>query len=325
MFMLRNVLMSIRSSMCRLTEEAAPSTNVPSLTEWLTLLWKVKVGHMTLHKHHADETCIEKVISCVWRCQCDQQQVLPDLHLSLTLSDPFWNPSLVSPQKSTHRYPGDVLAISDTSDIPFSPLTAKSPLFIPQGSPITAGTCWSFVGAEGTLAVLLSHPVKITHVTVDHLPRYNSPTGDIRSAPKDLEVYVSAKRCWKPSSLTPDQLWCLVIGNNLPYYGCDLLPQGMTTQAGEGTFLGRFRYDKFGEPTQSFSLPVSFKPAKLRLTYVFVITDLLLSGATRIPLRWCMRSWNYASSPTGVRKNTPVFIASVSMDRQMSPESPSRF
>ncbi|CAG12534.1 unnamed protein product, partial [Tetraodon nigroviridis] len=95
----------------------------------------------------------------------------------------------------------------------------RSPRTAIQGSPITAGTCWSFAGAEGTLAVSLSHPVKITHVTVDHLSRYNSPTGDIKSAPKDLEVY------------------------------------GMKTRAGEGTFLGRFRYDKLGESTQTFSLP----------------------------------------------------------------------
>ncbi|TNM85347.1 hypothetical protein fugu_007618 [Takifugu bimaculatus] len=94
-----------------------------------------------------------------------------------------------------------------------------SPRTAIQGSPILAGTCWCFVGAEGTLAVSLSHPVKITHVTVDHLPSYNSPSGDIKSAPKDFEVH------------------------------------GMKTQAGEGTFLGKFLYDKFGEPTQTFSLP----------------------------------------------------------------------
>lgn len=100
--------MSIRSSMCWLTEETAPSTNVPSLTEWLTLLWKVKVGHMTLNEDDAGETCFEKVISCVCRCRCDQQQVLTDIHLSLALSDPVWNPSLVSLQRSTHCHPGDV-------------------------------------------------------------------------------------------------------------------------------------------------------------------------------------------------------------------------
>lgn len=95
--------------MCWLTEEAAPSTSVPPRTGWPTSPWKAKVGFMALDKHDdADETCSEKVVSCVCRCQCDQQQVLADLHLSLPLSDPLWDPSLVSLQKSTHRYPGDV-------------------------------------------------------------------------------------------------------------------------------------------------------------------------------------------------------------------------
>lgn len=178
--------------MCWRTEAAAPSTNVPSPTQWLTLLWKVKVGHRTVNQHHAEETCFEKVLFCVRRCHCDQQQVLTDVHLPLTLSHPARNPSLVSTQESTRCHPGDVPS-------PFSlfltPLTAKTAFYVPQGSPVIAGTCWCFVGAEGTLAVALSHPVKVTHVTVDHLPRSNSPTGDIRSAPKDLEVYVSGKRC----------------------------------------------------------------------------------------------------------------------------------
>lgn len=45
--------------------------------------------------------------------------------------------------------------------------------------------------------------------------------------------------------------------NNLLYHCCGLLPQGLKTQTGEGTFLLRFRYDEVGEPTQTFSLPVS--------------------------------------------------------------------
>lgn len=44
----------------------------------------------------------------------------------------------------------------------------------------------------------------------------------------------------------------------------------MKTQAGEGTFLGRFLYDKFGEPTQTFSLPVSSKHAQIRSTEFFL-------------------------------------------------------
>ncbi|XP_053271422.1 uncharacterized protein LOC128429163 [Pleuronectes platessa] len=68
-----------------------------------------------------------------------------------------------------------------------------SPRTVIQGlAPLLPGRCWSFPGAQGTYAITLSHPVKITHVTVDHVSRYNSPTGSINSAPKAFELYVSA-------------------------------------------------------------------------------------------------------------------------------------
>lgn len=72
-------------------------------------------------------------------------------------------------------------------------LTATVCLPLPsQGSPVLLpGKCWAFHGVQGTLVISLSHPITITHVTLDHLPRYNSPTGRIDSAPKDFEVYVS--------------------------------------------------------------------------------------------------------------------------------------
>uniref|UniRef100_A0A3Q3F712 Sad1 and UNC84 domain containing 2 n=1 Tax=Labrus bergylta TaxID=56723 RepID=A0A3Q3F712_9LABR len=70
---------------------------------------------------------------------------------------------------------------------------SESPRTVIQGYPVLLpGKCWAFHGVEGTLVISLSHPIRITHVTLDHLPRYNSPTGTIESAPKDFEVYVSA-------------------------------------------------------------------------------------------------------------------------------------
>lgn len=70
-------------------------------------------------------------------------------------------------------------------------LTAMSLPFPFQGAPVLPGRCWAFHGVQGTLVISLSHPIRISHVTLDHLPRSNSPTGDINSAPKDFEVYVS--------------------------------------------------------------------------------------------------------------------------------------
>lgn len=97
---------------------------------------------------------------------------------------------------------------------------SESPRTVIQGSPVLLpGKCWAFHGVQGTLVISLSHPIQISHVTVDHLPRYNSPTGRIDSAPKDFEVY------------------------------------GMKSDSEEGTLLGKFTYNEFGESTQMFKLP----------------------------------------------------------------------
>uniref|UniRef100_A0A1A8KI38 Sad1 and UNC84 domain containing 5 n=1 Tax=Nothobranchius kuhntae TaxID=321403 RepID=A0A1A8KI38_NOTKU len=96
---------------------------------------------------------------------------------------------------------------------------SESPRTVIQGHPVLLpGKCWAFHGVQGTLVISLSHPVRISHVTLDHLPRYNSPTGRIDSAPKDFEVY------------------------------------GMKNDTEEGTLLGSFTYDENGDPTQTFEL-----------------------------------------------------------------------
>ncbi|XP_062291806.1 uncharacterized protein LOC133996235 isoform X1 [Scomber scombrus] len=97
---------------------------------------------------------------------------------------------------------------------------SESPRTVIQGYPVLLpGKCWAFHGVQGTLVISLSHPIRITHVTLDHLPRYNSPTGRIDSAPKDFEVY------------------------------------GMKQEdEEEGALLGTFTYDEHGESTQMFKL-----------------------------------------------------------------------
>ncbi|XP_062320587.1 uncharacterized protein LOC134022865 isoform X2 [Osmerus eperlanus] len=102
------------------------------------------------------------------------------------------------------------------------------PLFYPSESPRTVlqgnhvmkpGRCWPMPGSQGFLAISLSHPIAISHVTLDHLPRYNHPTGEIHSAPKDFLVY------------------------------------GTSVEGGEKTLLGTFTYDKDGDSSQTFQIP----------------------------------------------------------------------
>ncbi|XP_073329841.1 uncharacterized protein sun2 isoform X2 [Pagrus major] len=111
---------------------------------------------------------------------------------------------------------------------------SESPRTVIQGYPVLLpGKCWAFHGVQGTLVISLSHPITITHVTLDHLPRYNSPTGRIDSALKDFEVY------------------------------------GMRDDTEEGTLLGSFTYDENGESTQTFKLPnpsdVVYRVVELRV------------------------------------------------------------
>ncbi|XP_076841143.1 SUN domain-containing protein 2 isoform X2 [Brachyhypopomus gauderio] len=80
------------------------------------------------------------------------------------------------------------------------------------------GKCWAFRGSEGFLVISLSYPVRITHVSLEHIPRVLSPTGHIDSAPKDFAVY------------------------------------GMTYENEEGKLLGTFTYDQDGEPIQTYQL-----------------------------------------------------------------------
>ncbi|XP_076141071.1 SUN domain-containing protein 1-like [Alosa pseudoharengus] len=106
------------------------------------------------------------------------------------------------------------------------------PLWYASESPRTViqpevypGKCWAFKGSEGFLTIALSLPVRVTHVTLEHIPKSLSPTGRIDSAPREFAVYGLS---------------------------------GFDEQE-EGKFLGRFTYDSDGEPIQTFELPDSVK------------------------------------------------------------------
>ncbi|XP_071326573.1 SUN domain-containing protein 2-like [Trachinotus anak] len=85
-----------------------------------------------------------------------------------------------------------------------------------QGHSALSGRCWAFAGGKGHLVIALSHPVTITHVTLDHIPKNLSPTGSITSAPKEFTVY------------------------------------GLENLDDEGTRLGTYLYDQEGDPVQIF-------------------------------------------------------------------------
>jgi SUN domain-containing protein 1/2 len=66
--------------------------------------------------------------------------------------------------------------------------------FAPGRPPVIAltpdnnvGNCWSFAGSSGQLGVILNRLVRITEVTIDHVPRELAM--DIKTAPREVKVW----------------------------------------------------------------------------------------------------------------------------------------
>ncbi|XP_071319346.1 SUN domain-containing protein 3-like [Trachinotus anak] len=86
-------------------------------------------------------------------------------------------------------------------------------------SSLRPGQCWCFSGDNGHLLISLSHPISVTHVTLGHITKSQSPHGYIASAPREFSIY------------------------------------GMRTVDEEGSYLGRLAYDIDGAAFQTFKLP----------------------------------------------------------------------
>ncbi|EEB13336.1 conserved hypothetical protein [Pediculus humanus corporis] len=70
------------------------------------------------------------------------------------------------------------------------------PLFTKASSPrdaithtTAAGQCWAFVGSQGFLVIQLSHNIKVTGFTMEHMSRLLAPNGHIESAPKNFSMW----------------------------------------------------------------------------------------------------------------------------------------
>lgn len=70
-------------------------------------------------------------------------------------------------------------------------LPPAHPLLPQARTALVPGDCWAFAGQHGQLVIALSHYVKLSHVTLAHIPEGISPTGTITSAPKEFSIFVS--------------------------------------------------------------------------------------------------------------------------------------
>ncbi|KAG8221901.1 hypothetical protein J437_LFUL006719 [Ladona fulva] len=56
---------------------------------------------------------------------------------------------------------------------------------------VNPGDCWAFHGSFGNVRIRLAEPVIITSFSLYHIPKQLSPTGKIKSAPRNFSVVVS--------------------------------------------------------------------------------------------------------------------------------------
>ena len=135
-------------------------------------------------------------------------------------------PHLTSP--SFVRYPTHWVArfVSKTFQLGTSP---KSPVIaLMPGTHV--GECWPMRGSNGTLGILLSEPVAVQRVSIEHPGR--DVLNDLRGAPKDMEVW-GLKR--SPSPL--------------------LTSHWLQQDDGNAVFLGTIQYDiKQHKAIQTFDL-----------------------------------------------------------------------
>ncbi|KAM6163827.1 SUN domain-containing protein 5 [Rhynchocyon petersi] len=54
---------------------------------------------------------------------------------------------------------------------------------------MTPGNCWAFVGERGQVTIRLAQKVYLSNVTLQHIPKTISLSGNLDSAPKDFVVY----------------------------------------------------------------------------------------------------------------------------------------
>lgn len=58
------------------------------------------------------------------------------------------------------------------------------------------GQCWAFKGSRGQATIKLLTPVRICGVTLEHISKSISPSGEISTAPKDFSIWVAFSSNW---------------------------------------------------------------------------------------------------------------------------------
>ncbi|GAB0092603.1 SUN domain-containing protein [Sergentomyia squamirostris] len=57
-----------------------------------------------------------------------------------------------------------------------------------ESKPLSSGDCVAFKGSEASFVIQLHSPAHIEGMTIEHIPYWDSPSGEITSAPKDFTM-----------------------------------------------------------------------------------------------------------------------------------------
>ena len=103
------------------------------------------------------------------------------------------------------------------------------------------GNCWAFSGDQGHLVLKLSHKIFVRYITIEHIPRAMSPSGQIRSAPREISISALSSPTDKVVVLKLNQLFIWSLRSAI------MSPKSSTTSAGRAFKCSR-----------SFTMPISW-------------------------------------------------------------------
>lgn len=88
-------------------------------------------------------------------------------------------------------------AIIQVSDFGFKFLNT----FCPLQANVLPGECWAIKGAIGSAVIRLLGKIYVTGVSLEHIPKKLSPTGQIDTAPREFSIWVCVYflfivECW---------------------------------------------------------------------------------------------------------------------------------
>lgn len=129
---------------------------------------------------------------------------------------------------------------------------------------MTVGHCWPMVGRSGLLAIRLSHPIRVSAVTIDHLPKEiansRDPSQPPGSAPRRFRVY-GLPAAALPAAEEGQGLQGQQGQGQQGQVEADADAQAQAQLLAHRRLLGSFEYDAAGPATQTFHvLPRGSRP-----------------------------------------------------------------